>query len=466
MKRYRLLIILAALLLMLGGLFVGAFVYLDRRSAQELAQVKAQVRAAGLPLEPRDLARPLPPDYQNAAPLYVQLNGYLAANPLTGGDRILDDVRSVKMPTAQEHEQLRQAVQHRQDILQRVHRAAKLPFCAFNRNYAQGASLMLPEYARMRAGVRMLTAESTLLLADGKPLDAIQNQTQGFHMAQHAEADPIIIANLVAIALDAITLRGMERVLYAAGEQPGVAQAVEQSVAQNWMPHSLKYGMGGEFVMATVEIERMRKAGPGSLKDLGGALEDGFKGQAQRFGLQQSANWQKFLNNNESVLLREIKQTALTVDLPFWEAHPPLKAAEARLEGKKDDSNYVLTGIFLPVFTQAETKQAQNRAQAAVTRTAALVLAWKQRHGTFPNTLQQAVTEVPADPFDGKPLRYRHEGKGFVVYSVGETGKFDGGTPARKPDGNYESVFHYPMPAYLLELAQPLPLSQNGGGRD
>ena len=466
MKRYRLLILLAALLV-LGGLFVGAFAYLDRRSASELAQVKAQVRAAGLPLEPRDLVRLLPPDEQNAAPLYVQLNGYLASNPLAGTDRILDDVRGVTIPSGQEREQLRQAVQHRQDIFTRVHAAAKRPFCDFNRNWAQGASLLLPEYAKMREGARLLTAESALLLADGKPLDAIKNQTQGFQVAQHAETDPIIIANLVAIALDAITLRGMERVLYASGEQPGVAQAVEQAIAQHWKPHSFKYAMGGEFVMTAVEIERLRKSGPGSLKDLGGALEgDGFKGQAQRFGLQQSANWQKFLNRNGAVVLREIMQTAQTVDRPFWEAHPALVASEARRDSKKDDSDYVLTNIFLPIYTQAEVKQAQNRAQAAVVRTAVSVLAWKQRHGAFPDTLQQAVTAVPADPFDGKPLRYRHEGKGFVVYSVGQTGKFDGGTPARKPDDSYAPVFHYPVPAYLLQAAKPLPTFQNGGGRD
>lgn len=33
---------------------------------------------------------------------------------------------------------------------------------------------------------------------------------------------------------------------------------------------------------------------------------------------------------------------------------------------------------------------------------------------------------VPTDPFDGKPLRYRQEGKGFVVYSIGATGKYTG----------------------------------------
>jgi hypothetical protein len=31
------------------------------------------------------------------------------------------------------------------------------------------------------------------------------------------------------------------------------------------------------------------------------------------------------------------------------------------------------------------------------------------------------------DPFDGQPLRYKKLAKGYVVYSIGEDGKDDGG---------------------------------------
>jgi hypothetical protein len=34
---------------------------------------------------------------------------------------------------------------------------------------------------------------------------------------------------------------------------------------------------------------------------------------------------------------------------------------------------------------------------------------------------------VPVDPFDGQPLRYKKLAKGYVVYSVGEDGRDDGG---------------------------------------
>ncbi len=34
---------------------------------------------------------------------------------------------------------------------------------------------------------------------------------------------------------------------------------------------------------------------------------------------------------------------------------------------------------------------------------------------------------VPLDPFDNKPLRYRKDDQGVIVYSVGPDGKDDGG---------------------------------------
>ncbi len=37
------------------------------------------------------------------------------------------------------------------------------------------------------------------------------------------------------------------------------------------------------------------------------------------------------------------------------------------------------------------------------------------------------LTEVPIDPFTGKPLVYRREGEGFIVYSLGSNQKDDGG---------------------------------------
>jgi hypothetical protein len=61
------------------------------------------------------------------------------------------------------------------------------------------------------------------------------------------------------------------------------------------------------------------------------------------------------------------------------------------------------------------------------------------RHGAPPESLDSLVPEfvssVPVDYMDGKPLRYRlNADKTFMLYSVGEDGKDDGGDTALMPD--------------------------------
>jgi hypothetical protein len=123
-----------------------------------------------------------------------------------------------------------------------------------------------------------------------------------------------------------------------------------------------------------------------------------------------------------------------------------MRAVETEVD---QDQNrwHLLNLIVFPVLTDCAAKPAQIQATFEITRAAAAVLAWKDRHGTFPPTLETALSPVPTDPFDGKPLRYRREGAGFVVYSIGKEGKFTGGAPDQKP-GGWDILFRYPLPSY------------------
>ena len=48
------------------------------------------------------------------------------------------------------------------------------------------------------------------------------------------------------------------------------------------------------------------------------------------------------------------------------------------------------------------------------------VLTYKKEHDKWPESLATCMEQLPIDPFDGKPLRYRLTEKGFVVSSVGQ----------------------------------------------
>jgi hypothetical protein len=53
------------------------------------------------------------------------------------------------------------------------------------------------------------------------------------------------------------------------------------------------------------------------------------------------------------------------------------------------------------------------------------------------------LNPVPADPYDGQPLRFRKRGTGFVIYSIGSDGQDDAGTerPAPSSKSAYDITF-------------------------
>ncbi|MBD3673641.1 MAG: hypothetical protein HUJ26_08975 [Planctomycetaceae bacterium] len=106
----------------------------------------------------------------------------------------------------------------------------------------------------------------------------------------------------------------------------------------------------------------------------------------------------------------------------------------------------ILARLVLPATSQIQ--RALDREEAKY-RTLLVMLAgqaYRRDHGEFPNTLDELVPDyldaIPVDNYDGKPLKYRFDPEGPVVYSVFENGIDDGGldwshqhrTSARGPD--------------------------------
>jgi hypothetical protein len=102
------------------------------------------------------------------------------------------------------------------------------------------------------------------------------------------------------------------------------------------------------------------------------------------------------------------------------------------------------------------------RAEAArqVAIAAIALKRYQLKHGRYPPDLVSLVPEfvpkVPLDPVDGQPLRYRLNADGtFVLYSVGENGRDDGGNPALEP--GVESSNYYWQNPHALDWVWPQP---------
>jgi len=70
------------------------------------------------------------------------------------------------------------------------------------------------------------------------------------------------------------------------------------------------------------------------------------------------------------------------------------------------------------------------------------------------------LKSVSTDCMDGQPLRYRRNADGtFLLYSVGENGKDDGGNPALRPDVE-PSHYNYWQNPDALDWVWPLPATE------
>lgn len=406
-----------------------------------LAREEAAARQEGIPLTSAQLQRPLPPPSQNAAPLYVKLTKLLHDKPLNL-PKYAETLNAFQTYTPEQIAFVRRTLAERQDVMTLVHQAADRPQCVFGRDWNKGAKLEFPEYPRMREAARLIKDESYLLARDGHYEEAIVNQARGFRIAEHAASDHLLLAYLVGVACEAITLAGMQSIMTQAGPNAAVDASVRQAVDAKRPRLSLRAAMAGEAGFDCLQFPKMHQAEkmglPAVLKAAGLTADQAHLVQASGSRLDPHG----LVDAWEADYLRRMLMLVRASDQPLALRRGVFEAsAKQTLPGSDPgEVGYVFGDILLPVFSKIDQNDTRTQARTAVMLAAAVILAQKAKTGAYPDKLPQEFI----DPFTGRPLGYRREGDtGFAVYSAGPTGHFDGSQPGQKVPGQ-ESLFRYP----------------------
>jgi len=412
----------------------------------DLARARAEIEKDGVSLDPAALQRPLPPPDQNAAPLYQKLFQLLRDKPL-GLPIYAQPLTADHTYTPEQLAVVQKIYDSRPDVWGLVHQAADRPQCVYTRHWSEGFSVLFPEFQQFREAARLLNTETYLLAAQGRYAEAVQNQTRGFRVAEHAASDPVLISYLVGVACEAIALNGMRGILDKAGPNAAVdasvRQAVEASHPRLSLRLSLRYALTGEIVIQATGFQQMHTA----------LDKDGLRGVAEVVtgktdpilkrltpgtpaDRRLAGDW---LDASEAIILTRMRSLLAAADLtpvPRRQAF----AQEAQVAAP-DSVLTLLSNMVLPVFAQVDSNETRRVALEEVTVAAAVVLASRAKTGAFPD----ALPEPFADPYTSKPLGYRREGAdGFVVYSAGPDGKYDGGKPGEKAAPG-QVGFRYPI---------------------
>jgi hypothetical protein len=418
---------------------------------RDRARQRAAARREGIPLTPQEFQRPSPPPEQDAAPIYEQLTRLLKEKPLDEKLELsAERLGSRYQYGTEDVAAARKLLADRQDVMALVHQATDRPQCVFQRDWLRAPSLLFPEFAPMRAAARLLKVESYLLALDGRCAEAVANQTRGFHLAAHAAADGTLIANLAALACEAITLQGMEDILYLAGPNAAAAEMVRAAVDANRPEYSLRRVLEGEMMFQAADMKLIRHYGPRTLFTMSG--ESQAKAREMVKPLEQSRMgrrlWKLLTDASEADMLRRMRRALAIVQRPY----PERKRLAQQWDDSIADRSTGVAGIFgamlLPALSQSGPKVLTIQSLEKVVMASAEALAYRAKHGDWPDRLEQFLLYPPIDPFTGRPLKYHRIPDGFVVYSLGESGRDDGGqvpspgTSAR----DWKSVFRYPAP--------------------
>jgi len=408
-----------------------------------LAREEAAARREGIPLTAQELQQPLPPAGQNAAPLYTKLTKLLHDKPL-GLPKYAEGMDAFHSYTPAQIAAVRQTLAARQDVMTLVHQAADKPQCVFVRDWNKGRDMAWPEYHAFLVSAWLLKTESYLLARDGNFQESIADQARDLQVARHAAAaDPVLIEYLIGIVCDSRALSGMQSILALAGPNAAADSAVQKAIAKMPALPSLRFAMAGETGFDCLAYQQMHQSAKYGVQEVMrvGGLDDSKETSRTFVSSAEQMRLHNLIDAWEADYLGHMRQVVSSCDAPVAQRRAVFAALGQQPElSDPAESVQLASYIQLPVFNKMDWNDTRTRARVAVTLAAAAVLAQKAKTGAFPNSLPSGLT----DSFTNKPLLYRREGaSGFVVYSAGPTGSFDGGKPGEKAPAQ-ESVFRYP----------------------
>jgi hypothetical protein len=504
----------ALLVLGLGG-WIWVVHY---RAKHAVADYKKQLVAAGEKLTIGELVPdPVSPE-QNGAGIFLKATSLLntsttlldtnppyAMRMVAPGKAMVGskeaDIQDYSAPwSTNSWEEAEAALADLSEALDLLDRLIEKPVMDFQLDYHQGFSLQLPNLVHTKKAAQRLSAAALCDLHRGDTTSAVRIVRAMLALSKATAHEKLIISQLVRIAIAAITVNANWELL----QSPAISDAQLAALQRVWTElefvESIENALAMERAMGQLALERMRNSSKEFNNLASSYAWAGKPGASSPDGWYEEA--ELFVSTVWDRTKLKTKETAWRVSWSYHDELRTLKGSQVLLESARTVRT---NGIFVDALRSQEKKLADlgihsdkeedmfntspgdldvrsllsqgilslNRvlARALVMEayrhmmiTALALKRHQLRHGMYPEDLTaltpEFLTVVPRDPVDGQPLRYRREGENsFLLYSVGEDAKDDGGDPL-SADPNARSLnwrvgrdWVWPQPATSDEVA-------------
>ena len=386
-------------------------------------------------------------------------------------------------------------VEANRPAIELLHQVLDKPKLDFNLDYKKGAELLLPHLAPLKRSTQILEAAVVCDLHNGDPGAATTNILTLLALVQKNSSEGLLISHLVRLAMTAIAITPTWELLQATN----VTDAQLAAVQRGWEQMDFLADANNAFVVERVwginEIQKLRAMShedfeksaamyssfsSGSSSSSGGVWDWEAATEKPRFAIGEfmwRTSWSyadEMKTLKAEMIILDALRTMQTNQSQNYKAD--VDAMKSRL------SSLGITNVGAAFFqalkipnvsdlfgswdmSSAVRKTIRTETARRVIITAIALKRFELRRDKLPENLKQLVpeilTSVPIDPNDGQPLRYHSNNDGtFLLYSVGEDGKDDGGDPISAASStttlfwqnDHARDWVWPQPASALEI--------------
>ena len=417
---------LLAILIILPGI---PWLYFDLTYSNQLAGELDALRAQGAPLTLAEAApKPVPAD-RNAATLYMPLFrvNFDPAHPQYKDQGTQHGLNRYETPDGWKSGEWESAERMRpvlalpgcQAALRTLREASLRPACVFPVQWGKGPATLFPHLAQLRQATRLCAAQAMLDAKDGHAAAAVDWLGVCYRLASHAGQEPTLIAQLVEIAMLALTNKSAQAVCDVVPVTPELAAALRAHLDRVPVAANFTHGMLGERAMG-LDCFRMIE-------------RNGVNGSeiAELLGVEDSGT---------AVFVRVM---GAGVTRPYWKleklnylrymthaverSQQPHRLTAGQPEGVKPALGRIMSTMLVPVLGKANGKRDEALAQLDLLRLGLDLKLYQRAHGQYPATLAALGAKRPVDIFTGKDFVYQRQAQGFKLYSVGINRKDDKG---------------------------------------
>ena len=395
---------------------------LNFTEGRRLARTLADLKAKGVPLTVKDLVT-LCPEGENGAPLWKAAEELYA---FEGEDtKLLNEVyqnfiRATPI-AAEKWSALARLIEKNRRFLDFIPEVAGKPCFQYGDTGVKSWEKKMPDGIKTLRAVRLLGLDAVLSAEKGDVRASIDRLRIGLRFAPKIAEERTLITYLVAVANAKACLMFLNK------------------------------AVSGREVNAELLLPVLGDLGDSQISLWKGLMRDSIRGERVMFmdvGLPSSlADFQKAfggLARTEHLyywLLRPFVKRDIRLTLPKYEELETLALSSyyQTREYWKPYQDYLHNLPWYAIVSKNVVPEMETTFMKAATLEALILTArvglacrvYKSRTGAYPENLEALVpgllTEVPVDPFTGKPLVYRREGEGFIVYSLGSNLRDDDG---------------------------------------